>query len=64
MSTINNMSSIIGHSRESHLLWKNDPNEPKNIIFSGQNVGVNIPNINDFHCELQFFNEFIGHDFF
>lgn len=44
--------------------WKDEPNCPKNIIFQGENVGINNDIIGDLNLEIQSFFHFANHEFF
>lgn len=54
----------IGLSLESPFVWEGGPNEPYNIVFSGKDVGINIPNKEELLTELDVFYTFLGEDFF
>lgn len=46
------------------LQWLDKPNTPKNILFYGPNVGVNIDNSQELKLEIEVFSHFAGNEFF
>lgn len=47
----------LGLALEDPYKWECKPNEPNNIVFSGQNVGINIPNPDQLLNELNVFEK-------